>query len=87
MSASERFAFSYVVIVLAPVFASLPFLSERLFALVTFAALAAKPFWLRLLELVVLLLIGGLWLCDEANLGNRFPAVMGVLRSDFLYIF
>ena len=66
--------FSYVVIVLALVFASLPFLSERLFALVTLQRLPQKPFWLRLLELVVYyFLIGGLGFAMEANLGNRFP--------------
>lgn len=66
--------FSYGVIVLALVFASLPFLSERLFALVTLQRLPQKPFWLRLLELVVYyFLIGGLGFAMEANLGNRFP--------------
>lgn len=66
--------FSYVVIVLALVFASLPFLSERLFAFVTLQRLPQKPFWLRLLELVVYyFLIGGLGFAMEANLGNRFP--------------
>ncbi|TXI96178.1 MAG: DUF2818 family protein [Burkholderiaceae bacterium] len=66
--------FSYVVIVLALVFASLPFLSERLFAFVSLQRFPQKPFWLRLLELVAYyFVIGGLGFAMEANLGNRFP--------------
>lgn len=45
---------SWFVIGLAALAANLPFINERLFALVRLPSLPAKPFWLRLLELLVL---------------------------------
>jgi len=67
----------YVLILLALVTANLPFLSERVFGAVAFrrdGAPAGKPFWLRLLEVLVLyLVVGGIGLGFEASLGNVFP--------------
>lgn len=64
---------AWLVILLAVAAANLPFVSERLFALLP-ARRAVKPGWLRLLEMVVLyfLLLGVAWLL-EARIGNVFP--------------
>jgi len=60
-----------VVIVLAALAANLPFFNERLLGVVRLGAFARKPFWLRLLELLVLYFAVGLiaWLLEE-RLGN-----------------
>jgi hypothetical protein len=67
----------YVLVFLALVGANLPFLTERVFAVLPFrraGAIVAKPFWLRFVELVVLyLLIGLIGRGFEASLGNVFP--------------
>ena len=66
--------FSSVVIALALILATLPFLSERLFALIVLERFPKKPFWLRLIELLAYyLLIGVLGFALESKLGNRFP--------------
>jgi hypothetical protein len=63
---------SWLVIVLAVLAANLPFFSERVFGVLPWRS-AAKPIWLRLLELFVLyLLLGGVAFLLEARLGNRF---------------
>lgn len=65
---------SWLVIGLALVFASLPFLSERLFAVLALKAFPQKPFWLRLIELFAYYcLVGLIGFAFEANTGNRFP--------------
>lgn len=66
--------FSSVVIALALILATLPFLSERLFALIALQRFPKKPFWLRLIELLAYyFLIGMLGFALESKLGNRFP--------------
>ncbi|OZI61711.1 DUF2818 family protein [Bordetella genomosp. 11] len=66
----------WLLIALALACANLPFLSERVFALFPWrkgGLPAVKPFWLRLLELLVLyLVVGGLGFAFESTLGNRF---------------
>lgn len=65
---------SWLVIGLALAFASLPFLSERFFAVLPLKAYPQKPFWLRLIELIAYYcLIGLIGFALEANTGNRFP--------------
>lgn len=67
----------YVLVFLALVGANLPFLTERVFAILPFrrgGVVAVKPFWLRFAELVVLyLLVGLIGRGFEASLGNAFP--------------
>jgi hypothetical protein len=67
----------YVLIALALVAANLPFLSERVLAVLPVkrsGVAIAKPFWARLLELLVLyLLVGFVGMGFEASLGNVFP--------------
>lgn len=64
---------SWFVILLAVFAANLPFLSERLLALVSFGK-GVKPLWLRLIELVVLYaLVIGIAHVLEARAGNVFP--------------
>jgi len=61
----------WLLIALAAVTANLPFLTERVFAVLPWQG-GVKPFWLRLLEvLVCYLLVGALGLAIEARLGNR----------------
>lgn len=66
----------WLLVALALVCANLPFLTERVFAIVPWrqaGAVLAKPVWLRLVELLVLyLLIGALAFAVESELGNRF---------------
>nr|WP_314623671.1 DUF2818 family protein [uncultured Noviherbaspirillum sp.] len=63
---------SWLVILLAVLAANLPFFSERVLGVLPWRS-AAKPIWLRLLELFVLyLLLGGVAFLLEARLGNRF---------------
>ena len=67
---------SLFVILLALLAANLPFFNERLFALVPLkfdGQAAAKPIWVRLLELLALYaLVGLLAHVLEANIGNAF---------------
>ena len=64
---------SWLVILLAVLAANLPFLNERVFGVLPWRS-AAKPFWLRLVEMFVLyLLLGLVASLLEARLGNRFP--------------
>ena len=64
---------SWLVILLAALSANLPFLSERVLGLVPWRG-AAKPFWLRLLEMFCLYAaVGLLAFLLESRMGNRFP--------------
>ncbi|SAI73739.1 membrane protein [Bordetella ansorpii] len=66
----------WLLIALALVSANLPFLTERVFAVLPWkqgGAVAVKPFWLRLLEVLVsYLIVGVLGFAFESALGNRF---------------
>ncbi|HEY0294863.1 MAG TPA: DUF2818 family protein [Bordetella sp.] len=66
----------WLLIALALVSANLPFLTERVFALLPYrqgGAPAVKPFWLRLVEVLVFyLLVGAVGYAFEGSLGNRF---------------
>ncbi len=63
---------SWLVILLAVLAANLPFFTERVFGVIHWRS-AAKPFWLRLLEMFVLYLgLGLLASMLEARAGNRF---------------
>jgi hypothetical protein len=63
---------SWFVILLAAIAANLPFLNERLFAVIPFG-ITVKSIWLRLLELAVLyaLVVGAAYML-EARIGNVF---------------
>jgi len=64
---------SWLVILLAVLAANLPFFSERVLGILPWRR-AAKPFWLRLLEMFALyLMLGLVAFLLEARLGNRFP--------------
>ncbi|RJG06357.1 DUF2818 family protein [Noviherbaspirillum cavernae] len=64
---------SWFVILLALIAANLPFLNERMFAVIPLSHLT-KPFWLRLVELLVLYaVIRGIAYLLEAHAGNVFP--------------
>ncbi|WP_105533401.1 DUF2818 family protein [Solimicrobium silvestre] len=65
----------WIVIVLALFGANLPFLNQRLFAVIPLRnAGSKKSFWLRLLELLVCyFLLGGLAYLFEVSIGNVFP--------------
>ncbi|RJG00796.1 DUF2818 family protein [Noviherbaspirillum sedimenti] len=61
------------MIALAVLAANLPFLNERLFALVRMPSRPQKPFWLRLLELLALYFaVGGVAYLLEARIGGVF---------------
>lgn len=63
---------SWFVILLAVLAANLPFLNERLFAIVPIGA-KPKSFWLRLLELFVLYLaVGIIAYLLESRIGSAF---------------
>ncbi|MDB5762582.1 MAG: hypothetical protein JWQ21_1577 [Herminiimonas sp.] len=63
----------WFVILLAVLAANLPFVNERLFALVPVKRMTAKPFWLRLLEMFMLYaLVGGIAYLLESHIGNTF---------------
>ena len=65
-------ASSWLVIVLAVLAANLPFFSERVFGIMPWRV-ARKPFWLRLVELIVLyFVLGAVAFFIEARQGNRF---------------
>lgn len=65
----------WLVVVLAVVAANLPFLNERCFAFIAVQRFSLlKPFWVRLIELVVLyVLVGQLGFALERAEGNAFP--------------
>lgn len=64
---------SWFLIGLAVLAANLPFFNERLFALVRLPSRPIKPFWLRLIELVVLyFLVGAVAYLLEARIGSVF---------------
>ncbi|AMP00642.1 hypothetical protein CAter282_2805 [Collimonas arenae] len=67
---------SLFVILLALIAANLPFFNERVFALVPIKSGAqgtVKPVWVRLLELLALYALVGLFAhLLEANIGNTF---------------
>lgn len=80
----------WIVIVLALLAANLPFVTERLFALLPLRG--PKPLALRLLELVVLyLLVGGFALLLERRAGQiapqgwEFYAITGTLFLTFAF--
>lgn len=63
----------WFVVVLALVCANLPFVNQRLFAVVPLGR-ARKPFWMRAVELIVYyLLVGTVGFAVESSLGNAFP--------------
>jgi hypothetical protein len=63
---------SWLVILLAVLAANLPFFSERVFGLLPWRA-ERKPFWLRLVELILLyFVVGAISFFIEARQGNRF---------------
>lgn len=66
----------WLLIALALGSANLPFLTEKIFGLLPYKrgeAVSSKPFWLRLLEVLVFyLLVGWVGFAFEARLGNRF---------------
>lgn len=66
----------WLLIALALLSANLPFLSEKVFALLPYrraGAQAAKPFWLRLIEVLAFyLIVGAVGFAFESSLGNRF---------------
>ncbi|MGE8655195.1 MAG: DUF2818 family protein [Achromobacter sp.] len=66
----------WLLIALALVSANLPFLTERVFAVLPCkrgGAEVVKPFWLRLIEVLVFyLMVGALGFAFESVLGNRF---------------
>lgn len=63
---------TWFVILLAALAANLPFVNERLFALIPLGN-PAKSIWLRLLELVILyLFVRGTAYLLEARIGNAF---------------
>lgn len=60
------------MIILAIFTANMPFLNERLFVIIPIRA-SIKPFWLRLIELIILYLaLGFIARLLEARLGNVF---------------
>jgi len=64
----------WLLIALALVSANLPFVTERVLAVVPWKkGRAAKPFWVRLLEVLVwYAVVGALAFAAESSLGNRF---------------
>lgn len=63
----------WLLIGLAVVTANLPFLSERVFAVLPWRKAGAKPFWLRFLEVIALYLaVGAIGFAIEGSLGNKF---------------
>ncbi|HEV3105972.1 MAG TPA: DUF2818 family protein [Trinickia sp.] len=65
-------AAGWFIVLLALFGANLPFLNQRLFAIVPFGA-TKKSTWLRIGELIVLyFIVGALGFMLEARAGNRF---------------
>lgn len=74
---------SWFTILIAVLAANLPFVNERLFAFIPIKT-AVKPFWLRMVELIILyVLVGGVAYLLESRIGNvaaqrwEFYAVTG----------
>jgi len=65
----------WLVVVLAVVTANLPYINERCFAFFAIQRFSlVKPFWLRVIELLVLyILVGQLGFALERSEGNSFP--------------
>jgi hypothetical protein len=64
---------SWFVILLAALAANLPFVNEKLLALIPVKAMPVKPFWVRFIELIVFyFLVGGAAYLLEARIGNVF---------------
>jgi hypothetical protein len=64
---------AWLVILFSILAANLPFMNERLFAVVPVGK-DVKPLWMRIIELTVLyLLVRGLGYLLEARIGNVFP--------------
>ncbi|TCS39577.1 uncharacterized protein DUF2818 [Paucimonas lemoignei] len=64
---------SWFLIGLAVLAANLPFFNERVLAVMQLASLPKKPFWLRLIELIVLyFLVGAIAYMLEARIGSVF---------------
>lgn len=66
---------SWCVVLLAVLAANLPFLNQRLFAVVSMSKASdyRKPAWLRLLELLVLyFVVGAIAHVFESTIGNAF---------------
>jgi len=63
---------TWFVILLAVLAANLPFLNERVFSIIPIRS-AVKPFWLRLVELIVLYaVVGAIAYLLESRAGNVF---------------
>lgn len=66
----------WLLIALALLSANLPFLSEKVFAMLPYRRRGradAKPFWLRLIEVLAsYLIVGAVGFAFESSLGNRF---------------
>ena len=63
----------WLLIALAAVTANLPFFTERVFAVLPWRGNGIKPFWLRLIEVLVwYLVVGAVGFAIESSLGNRF---------------
>ncbi|QRX83068.1 DUF2818 family protein [Glaciimonas sp. PAMC28666] len=85
-------ASSWVVILLALLAANLPFVNERLMAIIPFKAGVPKPAWARLIELFVwYFVVGGIAYLLESRIGNTFSqdwefyAVTGCLFLVFAF--
>lgn len=64
---------SWFLIGLAALAANLPFFNERVFGIVPLTSRLFKPFWLRLIELIVLyFLVGAVAYMLEARIGGVF---------------
>jgi hypothetical protein len=67
---------TWLLIALALFSANLPFLSERIFAMLVWrrgGVRAVKPFWVRAAELIVLyFIVGAIGFAFESSIGNRF---------------
>lgn len=66
---------SWLVIAIAIAAANLPFFNEKVLALVPVRwRKAAKPLYIRLLEMIALyFVVGAIGFALEANIGTRFP--------------
>ncbi|MDO8177356.1 MAG: DUF2818 family protein [Undibacterium sp.] len=66
-------ASSWLIILLAILVANLPFLNERCFACVPLRRFPFKPFWWRLVELIIFYFaLGAFAFSLESLAGNRF---------------
>ena len=64
---------SWLVIAFALVFANLPFINESVFGFIPYRAGRRKPFFVRLIELIVLyFVVGAIAYGLEARIGNVF---------------